>query len=105
MRHEKSIQAQHVETLIDFRPGQSRIKRNRDAAAGYPHDGENRLRAVRHEYPDPGIAVKACQTQLPADTVQLALKIAVRQRRKRGGDDRRLMWERTCSPTDGLAQR
>ena len=105
LRHEKSVQAQHVETLIDLRRGQSRIKRNRDAAAGYRNDGENRLGAVRHEYPDPGAAIEPSQTQLPADTVQLALKIAVRQRRKRGGDDRRLMWELICSPTDSLAQR
>ncbi|KRQ95035.1 hypothetical protein CP49_32630 [Bradyrhizobium valentinum] len=104
LRQEKSVQAQHVETLINLRLGQSWIKRNRDAAAGYRHDGENRIRAVRHEYPDPGVAIEPSQTQLPADAVQLALKIAVRQGRKRGGDNRRLMWERTGSPTDDLAQ-
>jgi hypothetical protein len=105
LRHEKSVQAQHVETLIDLRLGQPRIKRNRDAAAGDCNDGENRVRAVRHEYPDPGVAIEPSQTQLPADAVQLALKIAVRQGRKRGGDDRRLVWEKTGSPTDDLAQR
>jgi hypothetical protein len=86
LRHEKSVQAQHVETLIDLRRGQPRIKRNRDAAARYCHNGENRLQAVRHEHTDPGVAIEPSQTQLPPDIVQLALKIVVRQRRKRGGE-------------------
>ena len=90
---------------MQLRRGQPWIKRNRDAAAGYCHDGENRLRTVRHEHPDPGVAIEPSQTQLPADVVQLALKTLVRQRRKRGGDDRRLAWEPAGSPTDDLAQR
>jgi hypothetical protein len=105
LRYEKSVQAQHVETLIDLRRGQPWVKRNRDAAAGHCHDGEKRLRAVRHEHPDAGVAIKPSQTQLPADVVQLELKTVVCQRRERGGDDRRLVWEPTGSPTDDLAQR
>jgi hypothetical protein len=105
LRHEKSAQAQHVEALIDLRRRQPRIKRNRYATAGYCHDGENRLRAVRHQQSDPGVAIESGQTQLPADVVQLALKIVVRQRHERGRDDRRLVWEQAGSPTDDLAQR
>jgi hypothetical protein len=33
LQHEKSVQAQHVQALIDLRLGQPRIKRNRDAGA------------------------------------------------------------------------
>src|SRR5262249_40377501 len=105
LRHEKSVQVQHVEMLIDLRRGQPRVKRNRNAAAGYCHEGENRTRAVRHEHPDPGVAIEPSQTQLPAYVVQLALKILICQRRKRGGDDRRLVWKPAGTPTDDLAQR
>jgi hypothetical protein len=105
LRYDKGVQAQHVETLIDLRRRQPRIKGNCDAAAGYCHDCENRLGALRHEHPDPGVAIESCRTKLQADIVQLELKIVVRQRRKRGRDYRRLVWKPTGNATDDLAQR
>jgi len=102
LRHEKSVQAQHVETLIDLRWWQPRIQRDRDAAARYCHDGEYNLRAIRHEHPDPGAAIEPSQTQLPAEVVQLALKISVRQRRKLGGDDRSVPSQADQAPAEPI---
>src|SRR5262245_54651431 len=78
LRDQNGAQPQHGEALIDLCRGQPWIERNRGAAAGDCHNGENRLRTVRHEHPDPGAAIEPTQTQLPADFVRPALKIAVR---------------------------
>ncbi|KRP85250.1 hypothetical protein AOQ73_39325 [Bradyrhizobium pachyrhizi] len=103
LQHNEGAQVQHVETLLDFRLGEAWVERNRDATAGDCDDGENRLRAVRHQDPDPGITIETGQAQPPADRVQLAFKTVVCQRLESARDDRRLVRKPTGSSTYDLA--
>ncbi|ODM75257.1 hypothetical protein A6X20_33375 [Bradyrhizobium elkanii] len=103
LQHNEGAQVQHVETLLDFRLGEAWVEGHRGGTAGDCHDGESRFRAVRHQDPDPGIAVETGQAQPPAECVQLAFKTAVCQRLESARDDRRLVRKPTGSSTDDLA--